>query len=41
MQEVDHYVVDVDDGEGHECKVHFIAHYSQDPAAIPLLLLHG
>ena len=36
INEVDHFKAEV---EGHT--VHFIAHFSEDPEAIPLLLNHG
>ncbi|GAA5987786.1 hypothetical protein JCM11641_004929 [Rhodosporidiobolus odoratus] len=37
---VDHYLTTIEDG-GHEFKIHFIYHESEDPKAVPLLLLHG
>ncbi|GAA5845425.1 hypothetical protein JCM9279_003026 [Rhodotorula babjevae] len=37
---VDHFMTTVDD-DGHDFQVHFLLHESDDPNAIPLLLLHG
>ena len=43
LHSVNHFMVDVPDeaSETGSFKIHFIAEYSKDPDAIPLLLLHG
>ncbi|SCV71972.1 BQ2448_4666 [Microbotryum intermedium] len=48
MNSVDHYMTTIDDAECGQFKaivnrfqIHYIAHFSPDPTAIPLLLFHG
>lgn len=40
INSVDHYTTNIED-EGDSFKIHFVAHFSSDPNAIPLLLNHG
>ena len=40
IHSVDHFHTTVQDS-GEPFKIHFVAHYSTDPSAIPLLFLHG
>lgn len=40
MQAVTHYRTEVED-EGQTHTIHLMAHFSEDPAAIPLILNHG
>ncbi|KDE08933.1 hypothetical protein MVLG_01025 [Microbotryum lychnidis-dioicae p1A1 Lamole] len=41
INSIDHYMTTIKDDECGPFKVHYIAHISPDPNAIPLLLLHG
>jgi hypothetical protein len=41
INSVDHFKVPIVDDDGRIYSVHYVGHFSSDPAAIPLLLLHG